>query len=436
MTHKKAFSRSVLLAAVVACVTVRAADVVNSSTLDGKVLFGYQGWFNCGTDGQARSSWRSWARGVPSAATLTIDMYPDLSEFDKNELCEVPDMTIGGKPAYLFSTYHAKTVLRHFQWMKDYGLDGVLVQRFVGDIKGKREGGDVLLKHIMAAAAKTGRTFAIEYDISGGRDDTFFQILRDDWAYLVNDLKVTSQRNYLRHQGKPVLSIWGIGLNDGRRPPRDPELAKQVVRWFKSEAPVNQRVIYMGGTASRWRILNDDAFPEPGWAEVYKMMDVVQPWTPGRYRDIQTIDKWKADMIEPDLALAKKNNQMYMPVIFPGFSWYNLNRKSQKNSIPRNRGEFLWHQAYNAKLAGARVLKIAMFDEVNESTAMFKVVSHRNEAPDQGYWLTLDADGHDLPSDWYLRLAGEITKGFHGQIKLTPKLPEKPGPPAKSKAGK
>ena len=56
------------------------------------------------------------------------------------------------------------------------------------------------------------------------------------------------------------------------------------------------------------------------------------------------------------------------------------------------------------------MLKIAMFDEVNESTSMFKVASRRRDAPDQGYWLTLDADGFTLPSDWYLRLAGEITE--------------------------
>jgi hypothetical protein len=51
------------------------------------------------------------------------------------------------------------------------------------------------------------------------------------------------------------------------------------------------------------------------------------------------------------------------------------------------------------------------------------VVSHRKEAPDQGYWLALDADGAELPSDWYLKLAGEITRMFHGEIKPDPKLP-------------
>jgi hypothetical protein len=29
-----------------------------------------------------------------------------------------------------------------------------------------------------------------------------------------------------------------------------------------------------------------------------------------------------------------------------------------------------------------------MFDEVDEGTAIFKAASHRNQAPDQGFWLT------------------------------------------------
>ena len=139
---------------------------VDPSTLDNKVLFGYQGWFTCPADGSQR--WTHWSRGVPAAETLTVELYPDLSELDADERCEVPGMTIGGKPAYLFSSRNQKTVSRHFRWMKEYGLDGVLVQRFVGEIRRKRADGDVVLKNIMAAAKESGRTFAIEYDISGG----------------------------------------------------------------------------------------------------------------------------------------------------------------------------------------------------------------------------------------------------------------------------
>src|SRR5580704_7558451 len=146
------------------------AASVDASTLDNKVLLGYQGWFACPQDG---TNWSHWSRGVPSAETLSIDLFPYLRYFDADERCEIPGMTIAGKPAYLFSSRNPKTVSRHFRWMKEYGLDGVLVQRFVGDIRARRAGGDVVLRNVMAAARESGRTFAIEYDISGGNPDTF-----------------------------------------------------------------------------------------------------------------------------------------------------------------------------------------------------------------------------------------------------------------------
>jgi hypothetical protein len=69
------------------------------------------------------------------------------------------------------------------------------------------------------------------------------------------------------------------------------------------------------------------------------------------------------------------------------------------------------------------MLKIAMFDEVDEGTAILKIAPHRTDAPDQGFWLTLDADGADLPGDYYLKLAGEIARMFHGETKASPDLP-------------
>jgi hypothetical protein len=409
--------------AVLCSAALQAAGPVDPSTLDGKVLLGYQGWFTCPEDGSGR--WTHWSRGTPAPETLTVEYYPDMRELDPDERCTIPGMTIDGKPAYLFSSRNPKTVARHFRWMKEYGLDGVLVQRFIGSVRARQAEGDVVLKNVMAAAKESGRTFAIEYDITGGNPETFAQLLKDDWAYLVNDLKVTAHPNYQRHNGKPLLSVWGMGLNENGHPPADAQAALELVQWFKSKAPAAQQVTYMGGTPSRWGTLTNDARPDPAWAAVYAAMDVVQPWTVGRYSSPDAADKWRDDYVIPDVKLAEKNHQMYMPVIFPGFSWSNLKKNDRKNQIPRLRGEFLWRQAYNAKMAGAKVLKIAMFDEVDEGTAILKIAPHRKDAPEQGFWLTLDADGADLPSDWYLRLAGEVTRMFHGEIKADPKMPGK-----------
>lgn len=410
--------------------SLTAAGNPDPRTLKGKVLFGYQGWFNCPGDGSDRE-WRSWARGVPSSETLTIDMYPDLSELGPDERCVPPGMTLGGKPAAFYSALNPKTVARHFQWMKDYGLDGVLAQRFVTQIAHRRSGGDVLLKNVRAGAERHGRVFCIEYDVAGSDPKTFWTTIQQDWKYLVDELKITASPSYLHHNGKPVVAIWGMGLNTDRHPPVEAKGALEIVEWFQSNAPKPYRATYVGGTPSRWRARERDARVEADWAAVYAKMDVVQPWTPGRYRDAATADQWRAEIVEPDIAETRKNGQMYMPVVFPGFSWHNLQRNnpkssSQKNQIPRDGGKFLWRQAYNARAAGAEMLKIAMFDEVNEATAMYKLAAKRKDAPDQGYWLTLDADGYDLPSDWYLRLAGEVTRMFHNERPASPDMPVEP----------
>ena len=63
------------------------AGDVDPSTLDGKVLCGYQGWFNTPCDG-ANFGFGHWAHnlGKPDGHFVT-DMWPDLSEYDPADLC-------------------------------------------------------------------------------------------------------------------------------------------------------------------------------------------------------------------------------------------------------------------------------------------------------------------------------------------------------------
>ena len=80
------------------------AQAVDPSTLKGKVLLGYQGWFRCPGGGTSGTNWSHWtSSGPPAAASISIDMYPDMREFEAGEACAVPNMTVGGTPAYLFS---------------------------------------------------------------------------------------------------------------------------------------------------------------------------------------------------------------------------------------------------------------------------------------------------------------------------------------------
>jgi hypothetical protein len=109
----------------------------------------------------------------------------------------------------------------------------------------------------------------------------------------------------------------------------------------------------------------------------------------------------------------------YMPVMFPGFSWHNMNPRSPLDQIPRQKGALLWTQAVSAKQAGANMAYIAMFDEVDEGTAIFKVT---NDVPatDPTRFVTLEG----LPSDHYLTLAGQIGKMLRNEIQPTEDMPK------------
>jgi len=55
-----------------------------------------------------------------------------------------------------------------------------------------------------------------------------------------------------------------------------------------------------------------------------------------------------------------------------------------------------------------------MFDEVNEGTALYKVVSLKSQTPDNANFTYLSYDGTILPSDAFLGFSSQITDQFHG----------------------
>ena len=61
----------------------------------------------------------------------------------------------------------------------------------------------------------------------------------------------------------------------------------------------------------------------------------------------------------------------FLPVVYPGFSWHNLHGE-QLDAIPRRKGEFLWSQMAAAKRVGSEMIYVAMFDEVDEGTAIIR----------------------------------------------------------------
>lgn len=376
------------------------------------VMAGYQGWFAAVGDDSNRGwyHYRSACGFLPGCSN--IDMWPDITEYEKKYIS--PFKNQDGSSAYLYSPYDESTVDLHFKWMKEHNIDGVHMQRFVVEIhstnpSGKRHFNKVL-ENALKAAKKYGRAISVMYDLSGCNADKV-AYLEKDWNEIVTKFKLfdnVENPTYLRHNGKPLMSIWGVGFNDNRA-----YTTADVDKLVGRLKGANNRVAIMLGVPYYWRTLSIDTENNVALHTLIKKADIIMPWAVGRYNSPTA---YNADNVYQDRLWANKNGVDYVPLVFPGFSWGNMqNDKAQYNSIPRLKGDFLWKQMAGAKLAGAKSLYVAMFDEIDEGTAIYKV-RRNNEVPLNG------TDGKkfvgiedDLASDYYLWLTGQAANWFHGQ---------------------
>lgn len=432
--------------------TANQSDTTNNvdcTTLDKKLMMGYQGWFGCIGDG-SEAKWWHWSldNSVPNSSNLTVDMWPDTSEFTENDKFQT-NLTDSNGPASLYSAYRSSVVDLHFKWMQKYQLDGVMLQRFVSELTPKNGWKkifrDKVTSNVRTSAKTYGRAFCIMYDITGSSEDTFVQDLIDDWASLV-DNGVTDSPPYLKHNDKPLLAIWGLGFKDspGRNDhPGTASQATDIVTYFKNEA----KVTLLGGVPTNWRTPgspggdskpNSDPSAQPGdptWLGVYKSFNVLSPWSVNRYSYDRSPTKMGADdfnnnIISPDLTELLGSEVEYMPVVFPGYSTKNQGRADPNrilNEVPRLGGRFWWRQLYNAvDLAKCTKIYGAMFDEVNEGTAMFKLVADPQDLPTQAQLVPINVVGEsprNLKSDYYLWLAGETNRRLRNGVKFTLNMP-------------
>lgn len=81
----------------------------------------------------------------------------------------------------------------------------------------------------------------------------------------------------------------------------------------------------MAGTATHWATSKNDADPNPELLDVwYHEFDAISPWTVGRYKDEESVDRFAREKIQKDLEALKANTDGrqvdYIPVVFPGGS--------------------------------------------------------------------------------------------------------------------
>ncbi len=375
--------------------------IVDAGSLNRKVICGYQGWFRAAGD-PGGTGWVHYVHG--DFDDVTVEMWPDMLEYSTEEKYPVPGWThADNSQAYLFSSANKKTVLRHFQWMETYGIDGVAVQRFVSGLDTRNPKESFRIPgYAREAANRTGRTFFIMYDMSGYAPDRCIGLMNSDWRYMVDEMKITQDSRYLHHNGRPVVGLFGFfsdrfSAADGNK----------LLDVFQNSSPYSAFVIGSG----QWWWRTETA---AGWPDVFRRMDAWIPWNCGNYSgDYARTDYWELDKTTLEAA-----GVIYMPLVYPGFSWDNLQNLAPGTSYKsRMKGRFLWDQLLRAKDIEAQTVYVAMFDEIDEGTAIFKVT---NDVPVNHYFIGLEG----LPSDYYLLMTGYGTQMIRGNVAVPPAIPD------------
>ncbi|MBO9204714.1 MULTISPECIES: glycoside hydrolase family 71/99-like protein [Niastella] len=381
----------------------------------GLVMAGYQGWFNAPDDGANRGWFHYANRGKFQPGDCKIDCWPDVTEYPNTY--KTPFLHADSSAAYVFSSFDASSVDLHFKWMQQYGVDGVFVQRFVTNLKSPHSlhHNNTVLSNALNAAQQYHRALAVMYDFSGMRPGDE-EIVINDWKRLVDSLRLTTRgnnQNYLYHNGKPLVALWGVGFNDHRA--YGLKEVEKIVDFLKTDKEYGGCSILLG-VPGYWRDLGRDTEKDSALFDVLKKADIIHPWLVGRYNE----ESYAAFLprIKADIAWCKQHHVDYVPTVFPGFSWHNMYEKSPMDQIPRNRGRFYWKQIVGAIQSGAGMLYIAMFDEVDEGTAIFKIA--KDPPVGLSHFVSFEKE---IPNDYYLYLTGQAAKMLRKQMPLQVTVP-------------
>lgn len=409
----------IALAAPAAFPAGKPYEKIDPSTLRGKFMCGYQGWFRTPGDG-ADMGWNHYSRlrNEVRPDSLVVDMWPDVSEFGEGDTEEVPSLKMpDGSPARAVSSHNPRVIDTHFRWMAEYGIDGVWLQHFLIGLKGGKDGAGYMsrrnnMEHVKNAAEKYGRVWAVSFDTVGVPPEKIAEQVIAEWKRIV-DAGYTESPAYLREGGLPVVHVWGYYyLNEVNL--MNPAAGRKIFDFFNSGGKYAASLV--GGGSWDWA-----SNPDSEWREMYSRFKFYTPWNVGNKRRCEdgtfgaSMGFWKGDK-----AMAEKNGTFWIPVVYPGFTWDNLRRTAPGSSlIPRKGGDFFWEQFYEAAKLGVDTFYIAMFDEIDEGTAIFKIEPN---PPVNAHFVGTDG----MPSDWWLRLAGEARRIIKSGEPFPREIPIKP----------
>ncbi|KAI2470155.1 hypothetical protein F4781DRAFT_441934 [Annulohypoxylon bovei var. microspora] len=371
--------------------TERQISSIDRSTLNGKLFVGYQAWFRKPLEDDGNSHWTT-DTPSPEVGHVGVDMIPNITGYPSECLFDTPFTLPDGGAAQFYTNDCEGVVDLHFKTMADNGISGAFMQRFYGYINEANGGWVNILNYTKTAAEKYGRGFVIEYDLNGAATGST-NVTSTYLADLAALSSIISSPAYMHHNEKPVLEIWGFGIvtevsvDDGIA----------IVTALK-----NAGWYVILGVQQAWHA--ELAANQPGgYGPVYQLADMIQPWTVGAY-DINGYDSFHdgRQAVEDADALHDLGIESSI-VAWPGGSSSNANPSETFDHFPRWNGTF-----YQKQLDGATNLKPsfifgAMFDEVNEGTAILPLLRNR-ELPTNQRFLGID---DDMEPDAYVKMAGD-----------------------------
>jgi glycoprotein endo-alpha-1,2-mannosidase len=257
------------------------------------------------------------------------------------------------------------------------------------------------------------------YDFSGmNGENKDYEVVINDWKHLVDSFRIANrgdQQTYLYHNGKPLVALWGVGFPDRSN---NLKATEKIIDFLKNDSVYGGCSILLG-VPTYWRDFGSDTEKDPYLHDVLRKVDIIRPWFVGRFNE-ESYPGFM-DRIEADIAWCKQNKIDYVPVVFPGFSWHNMHPESQAVPIPRNRGQFYWKQLVGAIQEGAEMIYVAMFDEIDEGTAIFKITN--NPPVGLSNFVSFESD---IPPDYYLYLTGVAARMLKKQIPFQTTIPLPP----------
>ena len=437
------------------------------NSYQGLVMCGYQGWFACPGDGSDYGP--SWAHYSdkwqfprifePGVGRSGIDFWPEVSEYEVTYETprgfELPD---GTRPRVI-SSYDESTVNVHFRWMKEYGISGVFMQRFASQINNPtaKQLSDKVLESAMKASNEHGRAICMMYDLVGLGSECSVDLMIEDIRAVTQKYnffdREAGQRYYLYHEGKPLIAFVSVDENANYT-------VADAQRLVDTCQEMGFSIMLSGPTY--WREGGGDfPYSTTSLHALIKDADILTPWYVGRYDHDGTagahggkFSNFKNAVVKKDKEWLDRNGVEFAPLCFPGYS--DLMMHPNNKEFKRAGGDFFWSQVYNSVAIGCKMIYVAMFDEIDEGTAIFKCL-RKCEVPSSEFhseyyvvfengayrrstipetvsgngWckkaseLNIKYNGIEdhLQNDHYLWLAGQAGKMLRGEIPLTEKQP-------------